>query len=431
MAALRDRQPDRDRRPRHVGHDPGLGRRRAHAEGHRRRGRRRLRAGARDRSRSTGPGDIVGIEAAAIIRNEPQDWITNFEPNYLPYVEFYDEDFPYRYTPAAPDGGRLRPWISLVVLTEEEFEEGGNLLGKPLPFIEITASPMEDAFPPAEELWAWAHVHVNKNLVGSAPAPRRPTSIPCSTSSTRCWRSKPDLAYSRLICPRKLAPNTGYHAFVVPTFETGRLAGLGMDPATAEHATASAWGPNRDVPTLMPFYFRWYFRTGTEGDFEFLVRLLEPRPADERVGRRDIDVQVPGSNLAGITDPELDGVLKLGGALLAPLSDEAEQALEPWEQWDEPYPHEFQTDLAAFVNLADDYARLAADAANQASDIDDAITADPDPLITPPIYGRWHALTAAHPDRTRTATTCPTTATGCTSSTSTHAGGARPVSAPT
>ena len=104
-------------------------------------------------------------------------------------------------------------------------------------------------------------------------------------------------------------------------------------------------------------------------------------------------MQVPGSNLAGITDPELEGVLKLGGALLAPLSDEAEQALEPWEQWDEPYPHEFQTDLAAFVNLADDYARLAADAANQASDIDDAITADPDPLITPPIYGRWHALT--------------------------------------
>ena len=37
----------------------------------------------------------------------------------------------------------------------------------------------------------------------------------------------PDLAYSRLLCPRRLGDNTGYHAFVVPTFETGRLAGLG------------------------------------------------------------------------------------------------------------------------------------------------------------------------------------------------------------
>ena len=63
-----------------------------------------------------GPGDIIGIEARAIIKTEPHNWITNFEPNYLPFVEFYDEDFPWRYTPAAPSAGRLRPWITLVVL---------------------------------------------------------------------------------------------------------------------------------------------------------------------------------------------------------------------------------------------------------------------------------------------------------------------------
>jgi len=28
-----------------------------------------------------GPGDIVGIEQRAIIKNEPRNWITNFEPN--------------------------------------------------------------------------------------------------------------------------------------------------------------------------------------------------------------------------------------------------------------------------------------------------------------------------------------------------------------
>src|SRR5205085_7408070 len=73
-----------------------------------------------------GPGDIVGIESRAIFKTEPHDWITNFEPNYLPYVDFYDEDFPWRYTPTAPDptSKHLRPWIMLVVLKEGEFEEG-------------------------------------------------------------------------------------------------------------------------------------------------------------------------------------------------------------------------------------------------------------------------------------------------------------------
>src|SRR5438105_827500 len=60
-----------------------------------------------------GPGDIVGIDPRAVVKVEPRNWITSFEPNYLPYIDFYDEDFPWRYTPAAPDTGksRLRPWI--------------------------------------------------------------------------------------------------------------------------------------------------------------------------------------------------------------------------------------------------------------------------------------------------------------------------------
>src|SRR4051812_40301279 len=41
-----------------------------------------------------GPGDVVGIEARAIVKREPRDHITNFESNYLPYIEFYEEDFP-------------------------------------------------------------------------------------------------------------------------------------------------------------------------------------------------------------------------------------------------------------------------------------------------------------------------------------------------
>ena len=58
-----------------------------------------------------GPGDVIGLDPRAIMRTEPRDWVTNFEPNYLAALEFYDEDFPWRYTPAAPDPAtaRLRP----------------------------------------------------------------------------------------------------------------------------------------------------------------------------------------------------------------------------------------------------------------------------------------------------------------------------------
>ena len=57
-----------------------------------------------------GPGDVVGIEPRAFLRCEPRNWVTNFEPNYVPFVEFYDEDFPWRYTPARADAThRLRP----------------------------------------------------------------------------------------------------------------------------------------------------------------------------------------------------------------------------------------------------------------------------------------------------------------------------------
>jgi hypothetical protein len=352
-----------------------------------------------------GPGDIVGIESSAIIKVEPRNWITNFESNYVPYVEFYDEDFPWRYTPAAPGAAnrsRLRPWIMLVVLKEDEFQEAvATVANRPLPFIEVADAGV---FPPAAELWAWAHVHVNRSLVPGDPvvAPAEGNAA-VLTGLADVLHENPDLAYSRVVAPRRLEASAAYHAFLMPVYETGRLAGLGFDPAAAPFATHCAWDPypnpaDRQEPTFYPFYHRWYFRTGTVGDFEYLVRLLQPRPMDSRVGRRDMDVQEPGANLPGIDDPELGGVLRLGGALQVPLDaqDEEEQAeTAKYENWDQPYPHQFQTRLAAFVNLADDYNEQDAEAAKANPDLPRAIQddPDPDPLITPPIYGRWHAKT--------------------------------------
>jgi hypothetical protein len=329
-----------------------------------------------------GPGDIVGIDPRAIVRTEPRHWITNFEPNYLAAVEFYDEDFPWRYTPAAPsttDPSRLRPWIALVVLAEDEFDDV-SVPGRPLPSFTIKDPT---ALPVAEELWAWAHVHVNRSLVpdGVLVSDDMGTVLPTFQATLA---ESPDLAYSRLVSPRKLAESAAYHAFVVPTFESGRLAGLGLDPAATPSATHSAWAEytGRKEGPAMPYYHRWFFRTGTVGDFEYLVRKLRPKPVDPRVGTRDLDVLDPGANLPPIADNDPPGVLPLGGALRVPdeaLTAEAIDERERRERWADPYPHSFQRALAELVNLADDY---------QAAGSDDA-----DPVIVPPLYARWHALT--------------------------------------
>lgn len=318
-----------------------------------------------------GPGDIVGIDRRAVVRVEPRDWITNFEPNYLTHIEFYDEDFPWRYTPAAPDlaKSRLRPWIALVVLKETEFKDGKNMQGRPLPFIEVSNFA---AFPKAEELWAWAHVHVNRSLAANDTEFVSTDMNAVLPKLEGVLRENPDLGYSRILCPRKLAENEAYHAFLVPVFEAGRRAGLNIDLGDVP-ATMSAWdsGP-RPEGQLFPYYHRWYFRTGQAGDFETLVRLLVPKPVNPRVGFREMDVQNPGSTVPGVDHADLNGILKLGGALQPPSNKPPDK----YEVWDTPFPRPLQTRMAELINLPDLYQSVG----------------DPDPIIVPPLYGRWHAL---------------------------------------
>ena len=362
-----------------------------------------------------GPGDIVGIDRKAIVKAEPLNWITNFEPNYLPYIEFYDEDFPWRYSPTTPDVNlhRLQPWIMLIVLKENEFSDGKNIKDRPLPYIRLTN---EAKLPPSGQLWAWAHVHVNKDLIGNDFESTKAEDIQSKLGNI--LRNDPDMAYSRIVCPRKLEDKVAYNVFLVPVFESGRLACLGQDPSGSAAHDALAWTDGTQ-PAEMPYYYRWYFRTGTVGDFEYLVRLLEPKPVDSRVGIRDMDVQKPGANIKGIIDAEdatdkqkLGGILKLGGALRIPDSsynDEELAIVEKYRNWatlnkTRPYPHPFQKDLAAFINLTDSYEEKRAEDANRDSGImEDRIASDReieydikqnhDPLITAPLYARWHALT--------------------------------------
>ncbi len=368
-----------------------------------------------------GPGDITGLDAKTIIKVDPEPNLSNFEPNYLPYIDFYDEDLPWRYSPVSPSGHRLQPWIMLVVLKDSEFENGKNIKDRPLPYMVPKAGAK---LPPPSQLWAWAHVHINKDLLGQDSGDkeimRSEDAAAIQTTLVDTLNGNPDNGFSRILCPRKLEPNVNYHAFLVPTFESGRLAGVGKDPAVAAAHDTPAWS-DAVLPTELPYYYRWAFNTGSKGDFEYLVRLLKPQPVDKRVGTRDMDVQKPGANIKGIIDApdatedqELGGILKLGGALRIPDifydkdSDDYKDVIK-YRNWatlngTQAYPHPFQSDLASFINLTDAYEEESALSANSNANItEEQIATDkenefgfdqnPDPLITAPLYARWHSLT--------------------------------------
>jgi hypothetical protein len=302
-----------------------------------------------------GPGDIIGINAQMVIRTEPRHGVESFEPNYLAYADFYDEDFAWRYTPDVPDLAkhRLIPWITLLVLKEGEFKP---LKRRPLPAIELTTVNLAEVLPPDDQLWAWAHVHLNASI-GNDGAPNR-------DGVTTLLRQNPDLGYCRLMSPRRLEPSKRYHAFVIPTFEVGRLAALGDDVPDSTPGLKRAWATSRTFPA----YYQWEFSTGTAGDFEDLVTALVPRDVNERVGIRLMDVQQPGFQLPPPTG-QPGNVVGLEGALLAPTTAHVPVHADS----------DLPANLAASVNLPAD---------EQTTGVPD----DEEPLISIPLYGRWHAM---------------------------------------
>lgn len=315
-----------------------------------------------------GPGDIIGVNPLSIVRTEPRNWITDFEPNYLAFIEFYHEDFLWRYTPARPNGEKLTPWLALLVLKAPDGDEPGEFemldRSDPLPALRVTAGA---ALPPLGAHWAFGHVHINEGHATQTDFEKFILSL------QHAGEPNADKIISRLFSPRHLAADTAYRAFLVPAFETGRRAGLGQDPAGVD-SQAPAW--TGTAPVDLPCYFDWYFRTGESEDFESLVKRLEPRPVDPRVGIRDLDATTPGfgvnvgADIGAIPPPGApQTVLGLEGALRTPDTASRPAAVDPAKP--------FFDALAGVLNLADDRVRASGGTA--------------DPLVTPPIYGGAHA----------------------------------------
>jgi hypothetical protein len=291
-----------------------------------------------------GPGDLVGIDPRHILRTDPRHLATNFEPNYLASIEFEHPDFPWLFTPAAPDadGKRLRPWLALIVLAEDEFKI--LPLSPPLPQISVNDAK---TLPNLDESWAWAHAQIAGK----------------TTDLAETVRKEPGRTISRLISPRRLRPRTRYRAFLVPTFAIGVLAGTGQTvPSAANTQTDPAWKAG-DTDKVLPVYYQFEFATSERGDFESLARQLMPRVLPATLGIRPMSV--PSQDAWAVPAAGVD--LGLAGALRAVTSKDT--------PWSGPAKASLQSKLKEVVNRG--AARLP--------------DGPDDPRITPPMYGRWHA----------------------------------------
>lgn len=322
-----------------------------------------------------GPGDVIGVKDESIINKYPAPNALTAEPNYLPYIEFYDEDFPWRYTPAIADAAtsqRLTPWLALIALKVDEFTEEKDFL---LPAIKVkttdsNGSPIQLALPenPEETLWAWSHVQIS-DVIDSSSNPLLEASI----KNVRA--DNPDAIISRIMCPRKSDPDTTYHLFLVPTFENGRLAGLGLDP-TADILTM-AWDSSEVV---LPYYQRWSYTTSENEDFESLIDELTPITMDPQAGVRyfdfrtvenafpnslDYDIINPASS---VTTTDKWGLM---GSLKSPTT-----AVDDWV--DPVQKQVFQEELRLYLNKTTE----------RINTIDNT---EVHPIVMPPIYGKWHA----------------------------------------
>lgn len=364
-----------------------------------------------------GPGDITSINKAAILDYEPQPKTIDNESNYLPYITFYEEDFPWRYSPvrnvqAGELTGeenfhyRIRPWLALIAVKEGEYTiEGGMLVVLD-----------NNIFHNNDEHWAWAHVHYNpdgtevENYPTLSDFPQGGGMLAqVINDSLNSIKQNPDKAFSRLVCPRRLEKDTRYHMFLIPAFETGRLAGIG-EPTANVPAQYPSWG---DVATngiggimdsyvrpaekanYFPIYAKWDFKTGTQGDFETLALQLKPTVASPESGTRLMSLEDSGYGLF----PSYSYNAKIEGALKPPIPED----LTPYPDYEPTaWPAQSADGSASDVDYINDLVEIL----NLQTNIRDetfneefpshpfyaggTIGVQDDPIVLPPMYGQWH-----------------------------------------
>ncbi|WEK43999.1 MAG: hypothetical protein P0Y64_03985 [Candidatus Sphingomonas colombiensis] len=258
-----------------------------------------------------GPGDVIGIDQAQIVRRFPAPNVSLGDDSSLALIEFNRPDLPWLHSPDPAAGDRLKPWITLVVcdVANAELSSGTGGLPDKLSTLRGELQGLDDA-------WAWAHAQV----LGA--------SNDRNAIADHMGDAHADANLSRLICPRRLSVHTSYIACVVPTFDCGVKAGLGLPGGTLDPAWTTT---NPAAEITLPVYASWRFTIGESYNFEELARRLVPVDAPWQIGRRAVDLRTPHG---GVSDDDVSpgGVQYLKCALVSPF-DPSGNAVLPEAEW--------------------------------------------------------------------------------------------------
>ncbi|MGI4735268.1 MAG: hypothetical protein ACRYG7_08830 [Janthinobacterium lividum] len=315
--------------------------------------------GSGNKAQIYGPGDVLGINLRAILGTTPVPEATGFSPLQLAAIEFKEEDLPWRFSTRKVSGAPV-PWCFLLVLKQEEFSRLPQN-GQPLPSIQIlntAAYPSADA----QQQAMWGHVQINASLGGPKPTPTGTKLAPPDADDIQKFLAEtlpqsPDLAYSRLVSPRRLEANTAYHGFLLPAIEAGRLAGLSQSYTKTDAQDASY--PSKTIlADTFPVYFEWSFATGVEEDFESLAGQLHQANETTQAA------------VAPLLGGELEGqvlALPMPGVLLDADGEDPDAT---------PVPYEVAHTLWNALSPA----------------FQAGAPVQPRPLVAPPLYGRAYMV---------------------------------------
>jgi len=296
-----------------------------------------------------GPGDVLGFRTSIVNRVHPKNNVGNFPPHLIPFIQFGESDFLWRYSSRKDEGGTYWiPWLALIVLKNKDGQEDGEFTEVPhtdpeLPRqIELSG---EAELPDLKQTWRWAHVHT----IGRAGLTKADFGQMIQNGDRRL--------NARLLCPRKLITKTKYTAFVVPTYRLGSQAAMG-NSLTANRTELLWETPETGRGQIIPYYYKWEFRTGQRGDFEYLIKQLEFRTIEDGGGQA-IDCSNPGYGLlnAEHTSIPFEGALATAGHQYVDFQAVGGQA-------------ETQSDLAEILNRR--------------------VEEDEIRRVVPPVYGKWH-----------------------------------------
>ena len=235
------------------------------------------------------------------------------------------------------DGARLRPWICLMVVADNDgivldVRPGGPAV------LNLNKSVAE--LPDLANVDAWAHAQVvGGGLSGDA--------------LNAALDADDGARLGRLVCPRKLEPNGRYLACIVPTYRAGVECGFGQ-PGGRAGSGARVGSASTTAPFQLPVYYYFRFQTGPGGDFASLASRITPPAVPLDAGKRSVDISAPGFGAAAAPDVTLgfEGALRAQG--------------EPPGDW----PTGAQTPYEAQLRQAL------------------APVAGADPVVAPPVYGR-------------------------------------------